>query len=103
MPLLEGFDDDTGRTIGSQERATQRIIADLNKTHPDYDPILDGLCESMLSLAQNIDTQKRKGREISRNMAQYIDALWKIRDMYPTETVADDDVEAVWNGDADED
>ena len=31
-------------------------------------------------------------------MGQYIDALWKIRDMYPTETVADDDVEAVWSG-----
>lgn len=103
MPLLDGFNDDTGRTIGPQERATRRIVADLEKTHPDYDPIRDGLCQSMLSLAASIDAQNRSGREISRNMGQYIDALWKIRDMYPTEAVADDDVEAVWSGEPDAD
>ena len=105
--MLEGFDEDTGRNIGPQEQATRRIVKDLEESHPEYDPIRDGLCQAMLSLAANIDSQNRSGREISRNMAQYIDALWKIRDMYPAEeaalpaeVVADDDVEAAWSGGA---
>ena len=92
--MLEGFDEDTGRDIGPQEQATRRIVKDLEESHPEYDPIRDGLCQA------NIDSQNRSGREISRNMAQYIDALWKIRDMYPAEVVADDDVEAAWSGGA---
>ena len=99
MPLLEGFDDDTGRTIGPLENTTSRILKGLGEQHPEEDLIRDGLCESMLALAANINSQNRAGREISRNMAQYIDALWKLRDMYPTEVMADDDVEAVWSGD----
>lgn len=98
--MLDGFDEDTGRNIGPQEQATRRIVKDLEDSHPEYDPIRDGLCQAMLSLAANIDSQNRLGREISRNMAQYIDALWKIRDMYPAEVVADDDVEAAWSGGA---
>lgn len=98
MALLDGMDDDTGRIIGPQEQTTRQIVDDLKAKHPEPDPIRDGLCQSMLSLATNIDAQNRTGKEISRNMGQYIDALWKIRDMYPIETVADDDVEAVWSG-----
>lgn len=103
MPVFDCFDDDSCRTIGPQEKATRRIIDDLRERHPDDDPIRDGLCQAMLSLAMNIDQQNRTGREISRNMAQYIDALWKIRDMYPVEQTADQDVEDVWSGTVDED
>lgn len=103
MPLFDGFDDNTGRIIGPQEQVTRRVIEELEKSHPDYDPIRDGLCQSMLSLAMSIDAQNRAGREISRNMGQYIDALWKIRDMYPTEVTADDDIEAAWTGDVNAD
>lgn len=99
MPLFDGFDDDTGRDIGPLETTTKRIVAALEESHPEPDPIRDGLCQAMLSLARNIDVQNGKGREISRNMGQYIDALWKIRDMYPVEVKADEDVEAVWAGD----
>lgn len=98
MDFLAGMDNDTGRIIGPQEQTTRQIVDDLKAKHPEPDPIRDGLCQSMISLAANIDAQNRTGKEISRNMGQYIDALWKLRDMYPTETVADDDVEAVWSG-----
>ncbi|KAB7789453.1 hypothetical protein [Bifidobacterium cebidarum] len=98
MMMLEGFDEDTGRDIGRQEKAARRIVDYLGASHPEYDPVLDGLCQSLLSLGENIDRQNSRGREISRNMAQYIDALWKIRDMFPTEQMADEDVEAAWSG-----
>lgn len=42
--MLDGFDEDTGRNIGPQEQATRRIVKDLEDSHPEYDPIRDGLC-----------------------------------------------------------
>lgn len=103
MQMLEGFDDDTGRNIGRLEQVTRRIVGQLEADHPEPDPIREGLCQAMLSLAVNIDVQNGKGREISRNMGQYLDALWKIRELYPPEIKADDDVEAAWSGGETED
>ena len=95
------FDDDTGRPIGAMERTARTIIDDYREKHPDDNPIQAGLLQALLSLAQNIDRQNDKGREISRNMAQWLATLEKLADLYPEEPKADEDVEAVWNGLAD--
>lgn len=95
------FDDDTGRPIGAMERTARTIIDDYREKHPDDNPIQAGLLQALLSLAQNIDRQNNKGREISRNMAQWLATLDKLSDLYPEVQQADDDVEAVWNGLAD--
>ena len=92
------FDDAPYKNIGEQERATHMLIAHLKEEHQEPNPIFDALSAAMISLAKNIDSQNSKGREISRNMGQYLDALWKIRDLYPVKVEADKDVEAVWNG-----
>lgn len=92
------FNDSPYVRIGAQEQATHELIAHLKEEHPEQNPIFDALSAAMLSLAKNIDSQNSKGREISRNMGQYLDALWKIRDLYPVKVEADKDVEAVWNG-----
>ena len=70
MDFLAGMDNDTGRIIGPQEQTTRQIVDDLKAKHPEPDPIRDGLCQSMISLAANIDAQNRTGKEISRNMGQ---------------------------------
>lgn len=92
------FNDMPYMRIGAQEQATHELIAKLKEEHPEPNPIFDALSAAMISLAKNIDSQNDKGREISRNMGQYLDALWKIRDLYPVKVEADKDVEAVWNG-----
>lgn len=92
------FDDTTGRQIGPMEHTARDIIDDYRTQHPDGGAIQAGLLQALLSLAQNIDKQNEKGREISRNMAQWLATLEKLGQLYPTETKADDDVEAVWNG-----
>lgn len=92
------FDDDTGRPIGAMEQTARGIIRDYREKHPDDNPIQAGLLQALLSLAQNIDRQNDKGREISRNMAQWLATLEKLADLYPEVQQADDDVEAVWNG-----
>lgn len=94
------FDAKPYMRIGAQEQATHELIAHLKEEHPEPNPIFDALASAMLSLAKNIDVQNDKGREISRNMGQYLDALWKIRDLYPVKVEADKDVEAVWNGES---
>ena len=95
------FDDTTGRQIGPMEHTARGIIGDYRTKHPDENPIQAGLLQALLSLAQNIDRQNEKGREISRNMAQWLATLEKLADLYPEEPKADEDVEAVWNGLAD--
>ena len=52
------------------------------------------LCASLLSLAQNIDTQRNAGKEISRNMNTYLDNVQRLQDMYPPEPKVDEDVAA---------
>ena len=95
------FDEDTGRAIGPMEQTARGIIADFRANHADDNPIQAGLLQALLSLAQNIDRQNSKGREISRNMAQWLATLEKLAELYPEEPKADEDVEAVWNGLAD--
>lgn len=95
---FEAFDEDTGRPVGAMERTARDIIDDYRVKHPDDNPIQAGLLQALLSLAQNIDRQNEKGREISRNMAQWLATLDKLADLYPVEAPADADVEAVWNG-----
>lgn len=99
--IFDAFDMDTGRDIGAMEHTARGIIDDYCEKHPDENPIQAGLLQALLSLAQNIDRQNEKGREISRNMAQWLATLDKLAELYPEEPKADEDVEAVWNGLAD--
>ena len=63
------FDDTAGRHVGQQEKATRRLIESLTeRSGGDLDPFATTLCASLLSLAQNIDTQRNAGKEISRNI-----------------------------------
>lgn len=96
--IFDAFDMDTGREVGAMERTARGIIDDYREKHPDENPIQAGLLQALLSLAQNIDRQNEKGREISRNMAQWLATLDKLAELYPEEPKADEDVEAVWNG-----
>ncbi len=99
--IFDAFDMDTGRDIGAMEHTARGIIDDYREKHQDENPIQAGLLQALLSLAQNIDRQNEKGREISRNMAQWLATLDKLAELYPEEPKADEDVEAVWNGLAD--
>ena len=99
--IFDAFDMDTGRDIGAMEHTARTIIDDYREKHQDENPIQAGLLQALLSLAQNIDRQNEKGREISRNMAQWLATLDKLAELYPEEPKADEDVEAVWNGLAD--
>ena len=47
-----------------------------------------------MSLAQNIDTQRNAGKEISRNMNTYLDNVQRLQDMYPPEPKVDEDLAA---------
>lgn len=87
---LDGMDYDTGRAIGPQEHVTISLVESYEKAHP-LDVILHALCQSMMSLARNIDIQNEKGKEISRNMTVYLDGLQKIDERYPK--TQDDDGE----------
>jgi hypothetical protein len=60
----------------------------------DLDPFATTLCASLLSLAQNIDTQRNAGKEISRNMNTYLDNVQRLQDMYPPEPKVDEDLAA---------
>lgn len=93
------FSDTTGRHVGQQERATMELVRSLReRSHGSMDPFALTLCTSLLSLAQNIDSQRDAGREISRNMNTYLDNVQRLQELYPPEVRADDDVEAVWDG-----
>ncbi|RYQ66071.1 hypothetical protein PG2072B_1509 [Bifidobacterium pseudolongum subsp. globosum] len=95
---FEGLDYDAGREIGPMEATAQRIVADYETEWPDYDPIQAGLLQALRTLAQNIDVQNRKGREISRNMAQWLDTLARLSELHPADVAIDDDVASVWSG-----
>lgn len=87
------FDDTSGRHVGQQEKATRRLIESLTeRSGGDLDPFATTLCASLLSLAQNIDTQRTAGKEISRNMNTYLDNVQRLQDMYPPEPKVDEDV-----------
>lgn len=98
---LDGLGYDTGREIGPMEATALKIIAAYREQWAEPDAIQDGLLQALRTLAQNIDRQNEKGREISRNMAQWLATLEKLAELYPEEPKADEDVEAVWNGLAD--
>lgn len=97
--MLTLFEDDAVTITAGMEKTTRDVLSRIAEAHPDPDPIRDALAQCLLSLAQNIDSQCAKGREISRNMGQYLDALERLDALYPHEDAADQDVEAVWSGD----
>ena len=97
--MFDIFSDTTGRHVGQQEKATRMLIESLkDRGNGELDPFAVTLCASLLSLAQNIDSQREAGKEISRNMNTCLDNVQRLQELYPPEVKADDDVEDVWNG-----
>lgn len=89
MPMLDGLED-AGRIVGRQERATQKLITDFMEGR-EPNAIADFICESMVSLAQNIDVQNAKGREISRNMTSLLGYVQQLQSIYEDSTGDGDD------------
>ena len=80
MPALAGLDD-AGRVVGRQERATREFIERFEAEHPGADPMRSYIYESMMSIAQNVDVQNMKGREVSRNMTSLLGFIQELRAM----------------------
>lgn len=80
MNMLNGLED-AGRIVGRQEKATQQFIKDF-MTGREKNSVADFICESMVSLAQNIDVQNSKGREISRNMTSLLGYVQQLQSLY---------------------
>ncbi|ATU19810.1 hypothetical protein [Bifidobacterium choerinum] len=95
---LDGLGYDTGREIGPMEATALKIIAAYREQWAEPDAIQDGLLQALRTLAQNIDRQNERGREISRNMAQWLATLERLAALHPSEAAIDDDVAAVWSG-----
>lgn len=81
MACFAGMDDDTGRDIGPLETTVKRFVDDYGQAHGPVDSYRLIVMEGMTSLARNIDSQTRKGREISRNMSALLDCVRELRQM----------------------
>lgn len=79
MPVLEGLED-AGREIGYQEKAITEFVKAFLKSHKNIDGYASLLLSSLISIAQNIDMQNKRGREISRNMASMLDLIRQLHD-----------------------
>lgn len=90
MPVFEGMDEDTGRDLGPMERTVRRFVAGYCG---EVDPYRQVVMAGMESLARNIDSQTKRGREISRNMSALLDCVRELRQM-DAETMTPDDDEA---------
>lgn len=81
MPVLDGLED-AGRVVGRQEQATSDFIKGFRAEHPSDDAVTEYIYASMLSIAQNVDVQNLKGREVSRNMTSLLAYVQELRAMY---------------------
>lgn len=88
MPMFDGMDEDTGRDIGPMERTINGFI---NGYQGDVDPYRQVIMAGMKSLARNIDSQTKRGREISRNMGALLDCVRDLRQMDAETMTPDDD------------
>lgn len=79
MPVLEGLED-AGREIGYQEKAIKDFVEAFLKSHKNIDGYASLLLSSLVSIAQNIDMQNKRGREISRNVASMLDLIRQLHD-----------------------
>lgn len=79
MPTLEGLED-AGREVGYQERAINSFVKAFRVSHANIDGYASLLLSSLVSIAQNIDVQNKRGREISRNMASMLDLIRQLHD-----------------------
>lgn len=79
MPVLEGLED-AGREIGYQEKAITDFVEAFLKSHENIDGYASLLLSLLVSIAQNIDMQNKRGREISRNVASMLDLIRQLHD-----------------------
>ncbi|OZG62682.1 hypothetical protein BLEM_0599 [Bifidobacterium lemurum] len=79
MPVFDGMED-AGRVVGYQERAIDEFTAKFRDEHDELDGYSKLLLSSLKSIAQNIDVQNRKGREISRNVASMLDLIRQLHE-----------------------
>ena len=76
MPMFEGMNEDTGRDIGPMERTINGFVQGYQG---EVDPYRQVIMAGMKSLARNIDSQTKRGREISRNMGALLDCVRELR------------------------
>ncbi|WEV67962.1 hypothetical protein OZX72_02985 [Bifidobacterium sp. ESL0769] len=90
MATLQGLED-AGRITGRLEKATQEFIDEF-KDGRDESPMADFIYASMLTLAQNVDVQNMKGREISRNMTSLLGYIEQLKELYGDSDDGDDEL-----------
>ncbi|MBW3083799.1 hypothetical protein [Bifidobacterium phasiani] len=90
MPMFDGMDEDTGRDIGPMEQTVREFTHGYGRGD---DPYRQVIMAGMESLARNIDSQTKRGREISRNMSALLDCVKELRQM-DAESMAPEDDEA---------
>ena len=78
MPMFEGMNEDTGRDIGPMERTIDGFVQGYQG---EVDPYRQVIMAGMKSLARNIDSQTKRGREISRNMGALLNCVRELRQM----------------------
>lgn len=88
MPMFEGMDEDTGRDIGPMEKTVRGFTRGYKG---ELDPYRQVIMAGMESLARNIDSQTKRGREISRNMSALLDCVKELRQMDAESMTPEDD------------
>ena len=88
MPMFEGMDENTGRDIGPMERTINGFVQGYQG---EVDPYRQVIMAGMESLARNIDSLTKRGREISRNMSALLDCVKELRQMDAESMTPEDD------------
>lgn len=88
MPMFEGMDEDTGRDIGPMEQTVRGFTRGYKG---ELDPYRQVIMAGMESLARNIDSQTKRGCEISRNMSALLDCVKELRQMDAESMTPEDD------------
>lgn len=89
MATLEGLED-AGRVTGQLEKATVRFI-DAFKDGKEDNAMADFVYSAMIALAQNVDRQNMKGREISRNMTSLLGYIQELNELYDSTDESEDE------------
>ncbi len=95
------FAETPGQKRGRLEQSTVELIQDLQeRCGGELEPFTKNLCVQLLTISKAADLQIRIGRVSTTGnlMKTFLDTFESLQERFPTETKADDDVEAVWGG-----
>lgn len=80
MATLPGLES-AGEVKGQLETATEKFISAFKEGKED-NSVADFIYSAMLALAQNVDRQNMRGREISRNMTSLLGYIQELNELY---------------------